>query len=803
MLILLVGVGSLAVYWTFYRPLPEYDATIQLPNLAERVEIYWGPYGVPHIYAENKHDLYMALGYVHAQDRLWQMTLSQLAAQGRFAEFFGKELVPVDKFQRTIGFWRIAQKMEARLPDSTSRILQAYSAGVNRYVAMNEKELPLQFALTGMDPIPWTPTHSLALARLLGWQLNTAWKMELTYTLLSKKLPPSKFNELFPDHKISTDSIDSVSADAASFSAVMSPLLHYNKIYKQLMGIHDAQTGSNAWAVAGSRTSSDKPLLAGDPHLGLVIPGKWYEVHLNLNGKNLSGATIPGAPAVVLGQNDVLAWSLTNVMLDGTDFYKEMLHPADSTQYLVDSLAGEAIYDEFEVQREVIKVKDADDIAFTRKLTKHGPVVSDIFSGQQTPKKGVITMKWIGQRPSSELQALQGMGWAESFDEFKEATRLFEVPGQNVIYADTVGNIALLTMARIPIRNGNPLLVRPGWKPEFDWTGTIPYQELPKIVNPQKGWVANANNPVVPPSDYPYYISAYWAPGSRYARIKNYLSKNNRMSVQTFQNMQYDVFSVYSRKLANRILPAIEATDSDFPIAVEYLKNWDYSYEKTEAAASIIDIFKLHLSKNMFEDEMGSQTYENFIAFSSIPARRMLDMLEDSSAFFNNINTSQRETKNDIIEKSMRQTITYLQENYGDEPSQWRWENLHTLTLKPPFFGQAAETPDASEFLQLIVENVMNKGPFDASGNGLTVSSGLYSWNSPYNMISGPSIRRIIDLSNTRRSLSILPTGQSGNPLSEFYGDQTRNWLSGQYKFFYQDSSLFNNYVLMNLIPEQ
>lgn len=796
LLILIVGIGALAVYWTFYRPLPEYDATIQISGLHDPVKIYWGPYGVPHIYAGDKHDLYLALGYVHAQDRLWQMTLTQLAAQGRFAEFFGKSLLPIDKFQRTIGFWRIAKKMEAQLPDSTHTILEAYSAGVNQYVAEHQKALPIQFALTGMEPIKWTPAHSLAMARLMGWELNTAWKMELNYTLLSKKLPPAKFNQLFPQHPVAlkNDSLLNVNDE---FVAVLHSLLKLNKTYKQLMNLQGSFVGSNAWAVDGSRTVSGKPLLAGDPHLGLNIPGKWYEVHLHLNGKNLSGATLPGAPAVVLGQNDVLAWSFTNVMLDDTDFYKEIIHPADSTRYLVDSLDSVAIYKPFKIQREIIKVKNGEDIVFTRKVTKHGPVVSEILQSSSDDNT-VIAMKWAGLKPSHELLALQKMGWAASLGAFKEGAKLFKVPEQNAIYADTAGNIALLTLARVPKRKGNPLLVRPGWMPEYDWQGTVPFQDLPQIINPERGWVANANNKVM---DTPYYISAYWATGSRYNRIKDYLSNNDQFTPQAFQVMQYDTYSAYSQKMATRVLPVLLRNEDEFSIAVEYLRNWNFLYKKNETAATIMEVFKLQLSKNVFFDEMGAEAYKNFIAFAAKPARVLLRFLENGSSFFDDVNTSTVETKDEIIKKSMRQVIGQLKNQFGSEPTQWRWENVHQLILSPPFFGRAAESPEAPAVLKLIVENVMNKGPFGMPGIGMTINAGGYSWNNPFEMIAGPSIRRIVDLSETARSLSVLPTGQSGNPLSVYYGDQTRNWLNGQYKYMIQDSSLFVNYTLMKLVP--
>ncbi|HLR76573.1 MAG TPA: penicillin acylase family protein, partial [Balneolaceae bacterium] len=656
--ILIIGIAAIGFYWTFYRPLPDYEATLQITELHKPVKIYWDSYGVPHIYAKNKHDLYLALGYVHAQDRLWQMTISQLAGQGRFAEFFGRSLVPVDKLQRSIGFWRVAQKIEKKLPDSTRGILEAYSKGVNRYVAEHSKSLPVQFALSGVKPIKWTPTHSLALARLMGWELNIAWRMELNYTLLSKKLPAEKFNELFPKHPISLEK-DSLNKADEAFTTVLRKLLKLNYSYKKLMNLQADFIGSNAWAVGGSRTASGKPLLAGGPHLALNIPGKWYEVHLNLNGKNLSGETLPGAPAIVLGQNDVLAWSFTNVMLDDTDFYKEIIHPSDSTLYLADSLNGEAVFKPFELQYEQIKVKDGKDIVFTRRVSKHGPVVSDVLNNADNDKRTVIVMKWTGLKPSRELTALQKMGWSESFEEFKEGVKLFKVPAQNVTYADTFGNIALFTMGRIPKREGNPLLVRPGWEREYDWQGTVPFEKLPKIVNPESDWVANANNRV---AQTPYYISAYWATNSRINRIEEYLSRNKRFTARDFQEMQLDTYSTYSKKITDIILPILTQNKDDFPIAVEYLSNWNYLYNRAETAATIMEVFKLQLSKNVFRDEMGKEAYKDFISFAAKPARALKGFLESGSRFFDVVNTAEAEARNKIIKKSMRQAINQLKE---------------------------------------------------------------------------------------------------------------------------------------------
>lgn len=797
-LIFLVGFSGLAIYWTFYRPLPDYNATLKLKGLNEPVQIYWSSYGVPHIYASNKHDLYMAVGYVHAQDRRWQMTISQLAAQGRFAEFLGKELLPIDRFQRTIGFWRIAKNIEAELPDSTRAMLQAYADGVNQYTAQHEKELPVQFAMTGMEPIQWTPAHSLALARLMAWELNIAWKTELTYSVILEKVGAGRFRELFPKAPRTVDL--STLDDTSSITSVALPLLKTYKSYQDLMGSNGRTAGSNAWAVDGSKTTTGRPLLAGDPHLGLTIPGKWYEVHLNLNGRNLSGATLPGAPFVVLGQNDVLAWSLTNVMLDGTDFYKESIHPQDSSRYLLDSLAGEPIYENFEVQREVIKVKDADDVTFTRRLTKHGPVISDVYPGQQMVGNKTITMRWTGQEPTRELEAIEAMGWASSLNEFRRAAQNFKVPAQNVIYADTAGNIGRFTLAIAPQRSGNPVTIRKGWDPQFDWQGYQSFAELPQVVNPKRGWVANANNSIG--NNATDYLSIYWQPESRYQRIRQFLTENDQLSAQAFQVMQLDTYSGYARSMTELILPVLESrADTAFTIAINYLENWSYDYDPSQTAASIMDVFLMQLSENTFQDEMGDAIYKNYITYSGNPARSLMDAVRNGSPFFDDVTTSSRETREQIIRQSMHQALSYLHENYGDDASEWRWGNLHPITLQPAFFGRAAEAEGASSVLKLITENVLSEDPRPAPGHSMSINNGEYLWTEPFDMVLGPSIRRIIDLADTQQSLSIIPGGQSENPFSDYYNDQTSNWLNGQYKFFYQDSSRFNRYKIMRLAP--
>lgn len=796
------GIVAIGIYWTFYQPLPDYNAILEQPELRQPVNIHWDSYGVPHIYAQNKEDLYYSLGYVHAQDRLWQMTVSQMAAEGRFAEFLGEDFLSLDIMQRTIGFRRIAEAIEETISDTTMRYLEAYSAGVNTYSRQHPNSLPIQFSLADMEPIPWTPTHSIALARLMAWELNLAWKVELTYAYLSEQLPQEKFLQLRPDSRFLPNPVTSDTSD--TLAASLLPLLEIDQQFRNITGSQGSHQGSNAWAVSAGKSSTGTPLLAGDLHLGLNVPGKWYEVHLNTNGQNLSGATIPGAPMVVLGQNDHLAWSMTNMMLDDTDFFQEAVHARDDSQFVLDTLAGEPLYENFIFQREVISIKNKDDTVFTRRLTNHGPVISDIHPDQELTEDRVITMKWTGHDVSKEVEALLTMNWAQSFDEFQQGARAFKVPGQNFVYADRVGNIAQLSLANVPIRSGNPITLREGWDPSQDWQGYVAYKNLPSVINPNRNWIANANNPPVD-DDYPYYLSVYWEPDARYDRIRQYLTEYEKLSPENFRQMQYDAYSLYARDITQYILPVLKQHEGSFETVISYLENWDYSYDASETAASIIDVFMLRLSEKTFQDEMSESVYQQFIRFSALPERTLMRLLRNKNSFFNNINTAERETKAQMITQSMTETISYLREKYGEEPFEWRWEQLHTLTLRPPLFGEMAQSPAAPTSLKLIVDNLLNLGPFPVKGHGMSINNGEYSWNDPYEMILGPSIRRIIDFSNPDYTLSVLPAGQSGNPFSTYYGDQTEHWLNGQYKFLYRDSTFFNEtqYNTMKLVPEQ
>lgn len=803
LLILVMGFAVVGFYFTFYKGLPSYNTEIQLNGVNDAVDVHWDPYGVPHIYASSEEDLFYTIGYVHAQDRLWQMTLSQLLIEGRFAEFLGEELIEFDEHQRTIGLWETAKKIEAEASDSLIRFLEHYSAGINEYISKHEKTIPIEMTLLDMQPLKWTPTHSIAMSRLMAWDQNIHWWSELTFAYLEDRIDSQRLESLFPfyDDEYPT-SLNNEETRFLTASAM--PLLDREFDVRSMLSKSGSNAGSNAWAINGSKTESGLPILAGDPHMGLSIPGFWYEAHFSSPTLNISGATIPGAPFVVLGQNENIAWSITNSMADDTDFFIEQINPENRNQYVADSINGEAIYRQIQWRDEIIKVKDRDDHFYRIPHTQNGPVINTIHPSKELIADKWVTMNWVGHEISHELWSTYKLNKAQNITQFKEALREFNTPAMNFIYADRSDNIALFSAGNLPIRDYNPILFRKGWDPSYSWQGWIPFDEMPHVENPAKGFVAHSNNKLHT-DDYPYYISTFWEPPSRILRVTDLINASDSINVSYTQNMQQDLVSELAREMLDIILPQLRSVEqgNEFSTVFPYLENWDYTYSLNSTAASIFDQFLMNLSRNILQDDMGAQAYESLIRMEHLPVMIVLNLLKDDTSFLNLVTEEQTISKDEILRSSMLETIQQLTDNYGNEPFQWRWESLHTLTLKPPLLGEAANQTEASATLKMIVNNLLSKGPYPAVGNGMTINKGQYSWQDPFEMNLGPAIRRIVDFSSPHRSYSVLTTGQSGNPLSAHYGDQTDFWLEGKYRYIYQDSTFFeqSNYQTTRITP--
>lgn len=773
------------------RPLPQTSGTIILQGLQSPVKIYRDHFGVPHIFAQNDADLYFAMGYVTAQDRLWQMELNRRLATGTLSEIFGPTTLAYDQRIRTIGIPRIAEALTRHISTKSRHILEAYADGVNAFINQNSGKLPIEFSLLqyATQPEPWKIEHSLAYQRLIAWVLELAWEVDPVMAAIANRVDPVKLKEILPDYTIDAPVIVKNIDHLFPAFKPQRPRFSGNMIglpFGPMPGL-----GSNSWVVAGSRTRSGKPLLANDPHLMHQAPSIWYEVHLKAPGIDCYGVSFPGVPGIVIGHNGSIAWGLTNAMADGCDFFEEKLNPANPIQYW----SGNS-WIEMKVTRELIAIKDQPADSFLVYSTQHGPIISALHPA--IAKLGsAISMKWTGQMPSDEVMAFYHINRARNWDEFLTGLKLFTAPAQNFIYADTSGNIGYYCAGYIPLRqSGSGVIPQPAWTGKGEWLGAIPFDQLPHLFNPADGVIVTANNKVVA-DYYPYYISSYWEPPYRAQRIAQLLAAKDRLAIEDFKRIQSDQFSLHAQflmPLVRNELPKVQKKDSFDQYAIQALQNWDLNSDPSSTPAAIFEAFLTRFFRNIFADELGDTLYHELAQFPGLIIR-MTDHLitKSSSNWFDNINTeSVKETLQDIVQISLAEAFGYMKITAGGIVDHWRWGNLHTVTFQH-VLGKRSP-----------LDRWLNIGPFPIGGSYNSVNNATYSISQPdFRVIAGPSMRQIVDLSDRRRSLTVIPTGQSGHPLSPHYKDQTQLWLNHNYHLAITDSAEIgsSNFDLLILKP--
>ena len=651
-IIILITAGIIFFIYSFsHRPLPDYETDVVCAEMNDEVEIFRDEFAIPHIYAKNETDLYRAIGYVMAQDRLWQMDLIRRATQGRLSEIFGDDYVDIDLMLRSL---RISEKSKLMLDSSSTEmlnVLEAYAEGVNLYIA-NAKSLPIEFKILKYKPDLWTADNSLNIIGYMAWDLGTAWNSEVTIHQLKSKLNDEQFESLLPDF---TDN---------SYIYEYEPDTNLIKIESKLIGLNDEIQklgittfgGSNNWAVSGIKSETGMPILANDMHLGLSIPGIWYQMHIVLeNEYNVTGIAIPGAPGIVGGHNEHIAWGMTNVMLDDMDFYLETINPEDSTQY---KFNGEWV--DMEVRKEIIKSKDDKEYEKEILFTHRGPIISDF----KNVKEQAISMHWLGNEYSNEFRTIYLLNRANNWTDFKDALRTFGCVSQNVVYADTEGNIGIHVAANVAIRKGDHFSIYPGDTDEYDWTGFVPFDSLPHEYNPTRGYVSSANNKSTT-DDYPHYISHYFYQPYRIDRIREMLEEKEKLSVTDFQNMQSDNKSKLVEKFLSEIIfeaSKINSEDKVVNKSIEILSDWDGILTKESIAASIFEQFYIVFIKNMIKDEMGEELYTKFIKYKII-ANNIFEYAWANSftSWCDDITTKDvKEDYSAIVEKSYLEILNFL-----------------------------------------------------------------------------------------------------------------------------------------------
>jgi penicillin amidase len=769
-LAILAVIGGFGLYHIMTKSLPALEGDRRIGGLSGEVQIIRDPAGIPHIMAATEYDAYVAAGYVHAQDRLWQMDITRRYGMGRLAEVLGTRALPIDRLMRTIGIRQIADSLWRTVSPQTRNILQAYTKGVNASIREMKGQYPLEFDLLQYTPEEWTPVHSLIVTRLLGWELALSWWVDLTLGELVQRLGEERAQALFPTYPEDAPLI--LPPDYAPPAGVGAEMREALAAVHRLMGTSGSAIGSNSWAVSRNRAARGAALLANDPHLLHMQPARWYIIHLAAPGLNVAGVSVPGAPAVVIGHNERIAWGLTNLMADDVDFFVEDINYRDSTYRI-----GERRFP-LQVRTDSIFVKDSIPVVMQISATVHGPVITGVY-----PEKGVlrkpgrftpapsVSVRWTGQDASDEVLALYRVNHARNWTDFLSGLALFGAPAQNFLYGDVEGNIGYTVAGHIPLREPSvsPQLPNDGTATFAPWRGVIPFDQLPRSYNPPGNALATANNRVV--DAYPYHLSSLWEGDGRIRRIRQILQEQPRFSATDFRLMQTDVLSVSADTIRDAFVDALHAWTTR-PVLMTRVMNllagWDCRMHTSSIEASLYNAAYLRLLHNTLEDEMGSTLFENYVFLSNIPTRVLPRLLADTSTtVFDDVRTPRRETRRHILIKSITEAVTQLRQRFGADMRRWTWGDLHRVTFRHP--------------LGLIspLDRMFNVGPLAVGGNNTTINSGEFGFSAPFDAVVGPSMRFIVDLASPDSSYIILTTGQSGQVFSDHYADHTALWQSG------------------------
>ncbi|MEU7896602.1 penicillin acylase family protein [Nonomuraea sp. NPDC049152] len=791
-LLALVLVLAAVGVWITRQSFPQVEGTIKLPGLTGKVEVYRDAWGIPQIYADTSEDLFMAQGYVHAQDRFWEMDFRRHVTAGRLSELFGKATLTEDKVIRTMGWREVAEQELANLTDRTKRYLEAYAKGVNAYLKErpNASDRSLEYSILKLQnsrytPEPWTPLDSVSWLKAMAWDLRSNLDDEIDRALASTKLPRERVNQLFPGYPfdrnpaiVTQGTIAKGRFDQRSEprlgegSAVLTSAAEALSRVPDLMGTeeHDG-IGSNSWVVSGEHTTTGKPLLANDPHLSAQMPSVWYQAGLHCRTKSekcaydVTGFTFSGVPGVIIGHNDTIAWGFTNLGPDVADLFLEQVK--DNT-YLY-----EGQWLPLETKDVQIKVAGGDPVTIKVRRTRHGPLMNEVMgSVKPSGEANAVALQWTALTPGTAAEAIFDLNEARDWDEFRAAASQFDVPAQNLVYADTEGHIGYQAPGRIPVRaKGDGTWPVPGWTGQYEWKSAIPYDRLPSVSDPADGFVVTANNAVISPDRYQPLLTKDWSYGYRAKRILDRVedaTKSGKIDAETMSRIQQDTHNGLADVLVPELLKVGLAGPSADAQAL--LRGWDGSQGLDSAPAAYFNAVWRHLLMATFNDELpeaarptgGDRWYE--------VVRNLLERPDDP--FWDDVTTKNfTETRDDILRAAMADAHQELAVRLGADVKAWRWGDLHALTLTNQTFGTSGIGP---------IESLFNRGPFGSPGNKDAVNATGWNIQDDYAVTAVPSMRMIVDLADMDRSRWINLTGASGHAFHDNYWDQAPLWADGR-----------------------
>ncbi|MFZ1571788.1 MAG: penicillin acylase family protein [Chlorobiota bacterium] len=807
--------------------------------------------GITYITAENDLDAISALGYAHAQDRLWQMEIMRRAGEGRLSELFGSKTIGYDIFLRTVGFKTTSINIWNAMSEKTKQALRAYCKGVNSYILSHKGKRPFEFDVLNYELEPWTPLHSILISRLLAWELNTSFWNDLVLEQIKSKVDSVRFNDIIPYYPSYAPTIipggqfpeplldsirirDSVSnfvvPDSAKLLKLMSKakmdsllketyptkkfnsknstkvnnfskknkkrvsfnsinindlneLISIDRNLRKFIGIDGAHIGSNSWVLSGSRTSSGKPILANDPHLQHSAPSKWYQIIIAYKGDRLAGVTLPGVPFVIIGRNNYIAWGITNMMADETDFYIEQKDSLMKNYVIYDGKR-----EPLKVLSDTIKVKDTLSVPFEIRISKHGPIISECnpFSSKyqidfpyfkknknSILSKNLISMKWQGNNVSQDISAFQWINNARNLDEFVGAVKLGGCPGLNFVYASSSGTIAYVPSYKIPIRYTGIKSILPyqGNDSKYDWKGEYPFTAIPMLVNPPSGYIATANNKVTNDTKFPA-ISDLWEDPSRAIRLAQLMRDGKNFNLVRVRQMQTDINSpqmLYMNDFLLRAFP--DSLKQGFAVkdALKLLRNWNGSMSAESPEAAIIAQWFQKMVELTFKDELGDTLFSQYVYMAQSPIKALREACLTNSIWFDNIHTTVKETRDDIIRKAFSQALDSLNRYYSNwQITTWKFGDFHTLIMRHTFHEQKA------------LNGIVDIGPFNLGGCNTTLANAEWDFNNPFQVRVGATMRLVVDFSDSTTFIhNIVSTGSSGQPLSNFYKNQSVIWSAG------------------------
>jgi penicillin amidase len=755
----LFGTTAAGLWWQlFKRPLPKTEGEVTVTGIDGPVEISRDRWGMPRISATDKHDIWFGLGFVHGQDRLWQIHLHRLVVAGRLSEIAGRDGLPVDRFMRTIGMRRAAEREEAELRPDDRSLFEAYCAGLNA-AAETAASLPTEFQLMRLEFEPFTPADCLAGAKLFAFGMSTNWERELLRADLVRELGEERAAKLDPVYpKGNPVSM----TPGVGYSGNGLALAEQIDRVRDLIGMPAGATGSNNWAVSGKLSATGRPLIAGDPHLPSSMPGFIYQVAMELDDRFVRGGGIPGLPTIFFGHNNDVVWTFTNVLADTQDLFAERIRD------------GEYLFQDewrpLEVTEEEIHVKGEDEpLRLTVRSTQHGPLVNEILGADEDVP---LAFRWTAlEEPGlghAEFRLFEPRSGADLVDMLSDVT----MPVVNLIWADRE-SIGYKMIGHIPRRKGDcPDLPKPGWTGEFEWDGLVPYEEMPEVRDPESGYLVTANNRIVP-DDFPHHITSDWLDGFRAARIEQLILESEEHDFESFRRIQTDLYSIPGDEVVHR-LARLSPTGQRETRAVERLKSWNREMRPDSVGASIYQAFMLRLGRDFARAAIGDRDLaERYLDRAD---NGFLEHVTSPWRFQSHVLALWEEGDSEVIGQSwdelaldaLRGALDDLSRRYGPDPEGWRWGDIHPLQF-----------PHALGAVNPLFEWVFNRS-LPAGGAQETVVQVAFDPNDPYEAIWAPAHRMVADPGAPDTSRWQAFTGQSGQAWSEHYDDLQPRWLAGE-----------------------